>query len=126
MPQKPPLTPDAVQALKDHYTAIKQIQDAHGVTAKGSPCTWYPYGDDKLMVEADGLGGGTLMLVSDHYPFDGFDCRYSHHFEDEHEACRAAEWFDDLLENRKGDMSCREFFGLIEQGKRPWLEDETE
>lgn len=124
MPAKVPLTPDAVQALKDLHAAIKQIQEAHGVGGKGMVQTWYPYGDDKLVVESDGIGGGTLMLVSDHYPFDGFDCHHSHDFEDEHVACKAAEWFDELLEQTQSSMSATAFFRLLGEGRKPWEEEQ--
>lgn len=123
MAEKPPLTPDAIQALKDHYAAIKEIQDAHGIGSKGSVQTWYPYGDDKIVVEADGLGGGQLMVVSDHYPFDGFDLHHSHDFDDEHVACKAAEWFDELLEQTQSSMSATAFFRLLGEGRKPWEEE---
>lgn len=126
MVEHPPLTPVDLQALKDHYEAIREISEKHGISVKGSICTWYPYSDDKLVVEADGIGGAELMLVSDHYPFDGFDLRHTEHFADEHEACRAAEWFDEELEERGSTMSASAFFRLIrsaEKGKEPWNVD---
>lgn len=116
------LSAEVVVALKSHYAAIKALQDEHGITAKGDICTWYPYSDDLLLVEADGLGGGSLMLVSDHYPRDGFDLRHSHEFVDEDEACEAAEWFDTLLEETQSTMSATAFFRLLEAGRKPWKE----
>jgi hypothetical protein len=131
MPDYPPITPDAVQALKDHYAAIEEIQKTHGIGPKGSVQTWYPYADDKLVVEADGLGGGCLMLVDDHYPFDGFMLKHSQDFENEHEACKAAEWFDDLLENSDSCMSATEFFervgkALLTEGPKFWHDEPDE
>lgn len=123
MADHPPLTPVDLQALKNHYEIIREIQMAHGITAKGDVCTWYPYDDDKLVVEADGLGAGTLMLVSDHYPFDGFDLKHHHEFADEHEACKAAEWFDDLLEQTQSSMSATQFFRMLKEGRKMWDEE---
>ena len=69
------------------------------------------------------------MLVSDHYPFDGYDLRHTEHFADEHEACKAADWFDTELEERGSTMSATAFFKLIrssEKGKEPWNLEETD
>lgn len=105
--------------LTSHYAEIAKLQKHYGITAKGGICTHYPYGDDHLIVEADGTGGGTLRLVDERYPFDDCMEHYSHDFSDEDEACKAAEWFDTHLEEG-GDMSAREFFGKLEAGEKPW------
>ena len=66
------------------------------------------------------MGGGELMVVGDRCPYDDCNIHHHHPFTDEHDACAAGEWFDDLLENHDSTMSATEFFEDIRNGLRPW------
>lgn len=118
------MTPQKRIELAAMMKAVKDVQDMHGISEKGSICSWQPYDDDKLVVEADGLGGATLMRASDHYPFDGYDLLNHHEFDSEKEACEALDWFYNDG-NGRDDMTATEFFDLLDEGKKPW-EDEDE
>lgn len=111
--------------LEAHYTEIASILKRYGITPKGSVATQYPYDDDHIIVEGDGFGGGDLMRVCDHYPFDGYMQHNHHHFDDEDEACDAAAWFDEQQEY-EGSMDATEFFQALAAGKKPWNEEEAE
>lgn len=123
MAEKPSFS-DKIE-LEAHYKAIEEITKRYGITPKGVVATQYPYDDDHIVVEGDGFGGGDLMRVCDQYPFDGFMQHNHHHFDDEDEACKAAEWFDQHQENG-GEMTATEFFDAIAEGKKPWEEEEAD
>lgn len=120
-PNKLQVPEHVLHNLNFHYAAIAEIQQAYGFSPKGTVLAWYPYGDYKLIVESDGIGGASLMLV-DNYPLDGYDCQYRHGFPDEYSAAKAAEWIDDLLHCTSSLMTMASFFGLLAKGRKPWEE----
>ena len=86
---------------------------------KGEYLTQYSISaiDEELMVvEADGMGGADLIITEGPYPFmENCMLKFSHHFDSEEDACNAATWLDEHID----DVELDEFFEALEKGQRP-------
>jgi hypothetical protein len=72
---------------------LAALREELGVSARGDMIFQSPrdmWSDDDIVVEADGSGGATLMIVEGNYPSD-YTIHKHQSFKTEDEACEAAE-----------------------------------
>ena len=109
---------------------LDQVQDLiraeHGIHPKGEALTHFPISsidEELLVVEADGLGGAHLLMIEGPYPFmENCMEKYNHHFEHEQEACQAAEWLDEHID----DVDLTKFFVALDAGESPHLKEDSQ
>lgn len=113
--------PEHVRAeLEALQLTLDEMRKSRGVSRRDEVLTHYPDDDDWIIAEANGLGGATLIVVGENYPFDHI-VKYSHKFDTEEDASNAAEWLDWKL--RKNNISRSDFFHELERGRQPWATD---
>jgi len=124
MKNRPKMTPAVLAEITDLQAKLDKLRDAFGVSAPGEATTHYNLGnDDTIIVESNGLGGATLSVVGQNYPWD-YLTHYSHLFDTEDEADEAADWLSEAYEEDR--ISLSDFFAALEKGQKPWLEEEEQ
>ncbi len=79
--------------LKNLQAEAERLREKLDLSAPGAiiyKAPWFDLGDEIVVVEADGFGGATTMIINGNYPLD-YCTLYEGKFRTEGAACRTAE-----------------------------------